>query len=104
MKANNITTVNGKTVTSLVVEYMKSGASTGNRIKTKGTKLKYKTITGKGYVGLLKAYVLVKTDKESTKQLLTAPFHLGNNTYYKKQLAELPLGLPDFKCFFLFIW
>lgn len=90
-KANNITTVNGKTVATLVDEYLKSGASTGNRIKTKGTKLKYKTVTGKGYVGLLKAYVLVKTDKESTKQLLTAPFHLGNNTYYKKQLAELPL-------------
>ena len=90
-KAHNITTQSGKTITSLVVEYMKSGASTGNRIKTKGTKLKYKTVTGKGYVGLLKAYVLVKTDKESTKQLLTAPFHLGNNTYYKKQLAELPL-------------
>ena len=90
-KAHNITTQSGKTVTSLVVEYMKSGASTGNRIKTKGTKLKYKTVTGKGYVGLLKAYVLVKTDKESTKQLLTAPFNLGNNIYYKKQLAELPL-------------
>ena len=90
-KANNITTVNGKTVATLVDEYLKSGASTGNRIKTKGTKLKYKTVTGKGYVGLLKAYVLVKTNKESTKQLLTAPFHLGNNTYYKKQLAELPL-------------
>ena len=90
-KAHNITTQSGKTIISLVVEYMKSGASTGNRIKTKGTKLKYKTVTGKGYVGLLKAYVLVKTDKESTKQLLTAPFHLGNNTYYKKQLAELPL-------------
>ena len=90
-KAHNITTQSGKTVTSLVVEYMKSGASTGNRIKTKGTKLKYKTVTGKGYVGLLKAYVLVKTDKESTKQLLTAPFNLGNNIYYKKQLAELSL-------------
>ena len=90
-KAHNITTQSGKTITSLVVEYMKSGASTGNRIKTKGTKLKYKTVTGKGYVGLLKAYVLVKTNKESTKQLLTAPFNLGNNTYYKKQLAELPL-------------
>ena len=90
-KAHNITTQSGKTVTSLVVEYMKSGASTGNRIKTKGTKLKYKTVTGKGYVGLLKAYVLVKTKKESTKQLLTAPFNLGNNIYYKKQLAELPL-------------
>jgi len=90
-KAHNITTQSGKTITSLVVEYMKSGASTGNRIKTKGTKLKYKTVTGKGYVGLLKAYVLVKTKKESTKQLLTAPFNLGNNIYYKKQLAELPL-------------
>ena len=90
-KAHNITTQSGKTITSLVVEYMKSGASTGNRIKTKGTKLKYKSVTGKGYVGLLKAYVLVKTNKESTKQLLTAPFNLGNNIYYKKQLAELPL-------------
>ena len=46
-KAHNITTQSGKTVTSLVVEYMKSGASTGNRIKTKGTKLKYKTVTDK---------------------------------------------------------
>ena len=90
-KAHNITTQSGKTVTSLVVEYMKSGASTGNRIKTKGTKLKYKPVTGKGYIDLLDAYVLVKTKKESTKQLLTAPFNLGNNIYYKKQLAELPL-------------
>ena len=90
-KAHNITTQSGKTITSLVVEYMKSGASTGNRIKTKGTKLKYKPVTGKGYIDLLDAYVLVKTKKESTKQLLTAPFNLGNNIYYKKQLAELPL-------------
>ena len=90
-KSHNITTQSGKTVTSLVVEYMKSGASTGNRIKTKGTKLKYKPVTGKGYIDLLDAYVLVKTKKESTKQLLTAPFNLGNNIYYKKQLAELPL-------------
>ena len=90
-KANNITTVNGKTVATLVDEYLKSGASTGNRIKTKGTKLKYKPVTGKGYIDLLDAYVLVKTKKESTKQLLTAPFNLGNNIYYKKQLAELPL-------------
>ena len=90
-KAHNITTQSGKTIISLVVEYMKSGASTGNRIKTKGTKLKYKPVTGKGYIDLLDAYVLVKTKKESTKQLLTAPFNLGNNIYYKKQLAELPL-------------
>ena len=75
-KAHNITTQSGKTVTSLVVEYMKSGASTGNRIKTKGTKLKYKPVTGKGYIDLLDAYVLVKTKKESTKQLLTAPVGL----------------------------
>ena len=90
-KAHNLTTQSGKTITSLVVEYMKSGASTGNRIKTKGTKLKYKPVTGKGYIDLLDAYVLVKTKKDSTKQLLTAPFNLGNNIYYKKQLAELPL-------------
>jgi len=90
-KANNMTTFAAKTVGLLVKEYMRSGAATGNRIKSKATKIKYKKVTTQGYMGLLDTYVLANTFKESTKQLLTAPFRLEDNTYYKKELAELPL-------------
>jgi len=90
-KANNITTHKAKTQGDLIKEYLRSGASTGNRIKQKGTKLRYKESTSKSYKGLLNTYGLAKTDKESTKQLLTAPFRLGDGSYYKKQLADIPL-------------
>jgi len=90
-KAGNITTNSIKTVRSLANEYKSAGAATGFRIKSKGTKIKYKKKTGKGYVGLINLYVLASTVKESTKQLLTAPFKQEDNSYYKKQLADIPL-------------
>ena len=90
-KAGNITTNSVKTVRSLATEYKRAGAATGFRIKSKGTKIKYKKKTSKGYVALIDTYVLADTVKESTKELLTAPFKQGDDAYYKKQLADIPL-------------
>ena len=89
-KAGNITSSSVKTVGSLVQEYIKFGAG-GFRVKSKGTKIKYKKITTKTYILLLSTYVLVKTNKDHIKTMLTAPYKQSDNSYYKKQLAELPL-------------
>ena len=89
-KAGNITSSSVKTVGSLVQEYIKYGAG-GFRVKSKGTKIKYKKITTKTYILLLSTYALVKTNKEHIKTMLTAPYKQSDNSYYKKQLAELPL-------------
>ena len=63
----------------------------GFRVKNKSKKIKYKAVTAGSYKQLLSTYVLVKTKKESVKQILTDPFRRSDNNYYKKQLAELPL-------------
>ena len=89
-KAGNITSSSVKTVGSLVQEYINFGAG-GFRVKSKGTKIKYKKITTKTYILLLSTYVLVKTNKDHIKTMLTAPYKQSDNSYYKKQLAELPL-------------
>jgi len=89
-KAGNITSNSIKTVGSLTQEYINYGAG-GFRVKSKGTKIKYKKKTTKNYILLLNAYVLVKTKKEHIKLMLTAPYRQSDNSYYKKQLAELPL-------------
>jgi len=89
-KAGNITSNSIKTVGSLVAEYIADGAG-GFRVKAKGAKLKYKKNTTDNYIICLNSYVLVKTKKESVKEMLTAPYKQSDNSYYKKQLAELPL-------------
>ena len=89
-KAGNITSSSIKTVASLVKEYISFGAG-GFRVKNKSKKIKYKAVTAGSYKQLLSTYVLVKTKKESVKQILTDPFRRSDNNYYKKQLAELPL-------------
>ena len=90
-KAGNVTGSSVKTVGSLNKEYKKDGGATGFRIKLKGSKITYKSKTSSSYTGLIDAYVMGITKKESLKQMLTAPYKLGDNSYYKKILADIPL-------------
>ena len=89
-KAGNITSSSVKTTGSLVGEYIKYGAG-GFRVKNKSKKQRYKPVTATGYKNVLTTYALVDTKKEHLKTMLTAPFRISDNYYYKKQLAELPL-------------
>ena len=81
-KAGNVTGSSVKTVGSLNKEYKKDGGATGFRIKLKGSKIKYKSKTSSSYTGLIDAYVMGITKKESLKQMLTAPYKLGENQGY----------------------
>ena len=86
-KAGNVTGSSVKTVGSLNKEYKKDGGATGFRIKLKGSKIKYKSKTSSSNTGLIDAYVLGIPKKRE----LTAPYKLGDNSYYKKILADIPL-------------
>jgi hypothetical protein len=89
-KKTNSTSSSIIKIEDLVKDYLSNGLG-GYRIKSKGSKIKYKKKTSDHYEQLLKAYVLAKTKKQQLKDMLTGTIRLSDNTYYKKQLAELPL-------------
>ena len=76
-----------RTLATLFKEFKKGGV-TGFRVKARGQKLKYKPLTTKNYIGLIRTYVLAETNKASTKEMLTAPFRTDGNNYYKKLLKN----------------
>ena len=79
-----------RTLATLFKEFKKGGVI-GFRVKARGQKLKYKPLTTKNYIGLIRTYVLAETNKASTKEMLTAPFRTDGNNYYKKLLSEISL-------------
>ena len=89
-KKANTTSNNIKTIRTLVAAYRASAAG-GYRIKSKGSKLKYKDITTDHYVQCLDTYVLAETEKQQILERLNNPKKLAANNYYTKKLHELPL-------------
>ena len=78
------------TVETLVRDYLENGAG-GYRIKSKGTKLRYKDKTTHHYQQLLKTYVLTETDKQVLKDRLTNSYKISENNYWKKVLHKTEL-------------
>jgi len=83
-------TSGGQTVETLVSDYINNGAG-GYRIKSKGSKLKYKDKTTGHYKYLLDAYVLGNTEKQQLLDTLNGPYKLAENNYYKKSLPKILL-------------
>ena len=72
----------------LVRDYLTNGAG-GYRVKSKGTKIRYKAKTTDNYKQLLKSYVLANTDNQKLKDRLLNPYKLAENNYYKKLYTKL---------------
>ena len=90
-KKTNSTSSKIKTIQTLVDNF-KASAAGGYRIKSKGSKLKYKDITTKHYIRALDTYVLAETEKQQILERLNNPKKLADNNYYTKKLHELPLN------------
>ena len=89
-KKTNSTSSKIKTIKTFVEAY-KASAAGGYRIKSKGSKLKYKNVTTNHYIQVLDTYVLAETEKQQILERLNNPKKLAENNYYTKKLHELPL-------------
>ena len=89
-KKTNNTSSSIITTEKLVRDYLTNGAG-GYRVKSKGTKIRYKAKTTDNYKQLLKSYVLVNTDNQKLKDRLLNPYKLAENNYYKKALHQIEL-------------
>ena len=89
-KRTNNTSSSIITTEKLVRDYLTNGAG-GYRVKSKGTKIRYKAKTTDNYKQLLKSYVLVNTDNQKLKDRLLNPYKLAENNYYKKALHQIEL-------------
>ena len=90
-KKTNSTSNKIRTIRTLVDNF-KASAAGGYRIKSKGSKLKYKDITTKHYIRVLDTYALAETEKQQILERLNNPKKLADNNYYTKKLHELPLN------------
>ena len=81
-----------KTVGSLVEVFMAYG-SQGYRVKTKGTKIKYKKKSTVGYNHSLDTYVLLKTKTPEIISMMTDPFRFNGRGYVTGALKDIPLDL-----------
>ena len=63
MEKTNSTSSKIKTIKTFVEAY-KASAAGGYRIKSKGSKLKYKNVTTNHYIQVLDTYVLAETEKQ----------------------------------------
>ena len=80
-----------KTVNTLVDEFIKS-VSGSYRMKTKGHKIKYKTLTSDNYKKILATYVQLKTKKPALLSMLTDPFKYNGAGYVTGTLKDIPLN------------
>ena len=80
-----------KNTVATIVEAFIANGSKGYRVKTKGAKIKYKSLTTGDYIKKLETYVLLKTKKQELLSMLKDPFKYNGAGYVTGALKDISL-------------